>query len=508
MAPGVRRPSAPRRCLNHANMTLKTRRANRGGYAEHDDFEGLPVRQWRQEWVSIAPPPQQELQQQNDVWSLELIHGMPKDSNLLPPHSQELLRAARSGRLYKRPAPVENEDDDADADPDAAPAEKAEKKEEESQSQGFSIKLWKQTPRNVEAPAVSHLAKRRKGTVTIASKTVEDKYTGPTVTRATVRRLDAAGNPYTEEVTLAEGHHVDGEIISTREVAAATGGDALAPAPPPQRRRPPPPKRKAKAGPGRGKEDQDPSTWRGADQRAGPSGRWYRGSYQDREPRRKPTSTDANTPKEDSEMADGDEEDDDDDGDEGDEGEEGEEGDGQDLDQRPAPDRDQDHEMPDAAISIDPPSEVVSSDKEPVPKEPTPPNPLTLAPPIGSLAAGSPRTEGSPLKNVTLLSPTEPSEPQDLQPLSVEPTQATDVETVVESTVAEPPSTIVGEEPREATERDIPAAEPTSAEPLAVVSPPKERSPSQQAIKDETPKDEALLPPPPSKSATSTPQAR
>jgi len=204
--------------------------------------------------VSIAPPPQQELQQQNDVWSLELIHGMPKDSNLLPPHSQELLRAARSGRLYKRPAPVENEDDDADADPDAAPAEKAEKKEEESQSQGFSIKLWKQTPRNVEAPAVSHLAKRRKGTVTIASKTVEDKYTGPTVTRATVRRLDAAGNPYTEEVTLAEGHHVDGEIISTREVAAATGGDALAPAPPPQRRRPPPPKRKAKAGPGRGKK--------------------------------------------------------------------------------------------------------------------------------------------------------------------------------------------------------------------------------------------------------------
>ena len=68
--------------------------------------------------MSIAPPPQQELQQQNDVWSLELIHGMPKDSNLLPPHSQELLRAARSGRLYKRPAPVENEDDDADADED------------------------------------------------------------------------------------------------------------------------------------------------------------------------------------------------------------------------------------------------------------------------------------------------------------------------------------------------------------------------------------------------------
>ena len=90
---------------------------------------GLPVRQWRQDWVNVAPPPPQEQHQQNDVWAIELLHGMPKDSNLLPPHSQELLRAARSGRLYKRPAPTEEED--VDAEPTVAP-DKPEKKEEET----------------------------------------------------------------------------------------------------------------------------------------------------------------------------------------------------------------------------------------------------------------------------------------------------------------------------------------------------------------------------------------
>jgi hypothetical protein len=212
---------------------------------------GLPVRQWRQEWVNVAPPIQQESVPQNDVWAIELLHGMPKDSVLLAPHSQELLRAARSGQLYKRPAPAEEEETEAEP---AQPAEKTEKKEEEPVVQGFSIKLWKQIARNNEGSGLSHLAKRRKGTVTVASKTIDDKAPGPTVTRATVRRIDAAGNPYTEEVTLADGQQVVGEIIATRvETAAAPAPDAFV-APPPPRRRPPPPKRKSKAGPGRGKK--------------------------------------------------------------------------------------------------------------------------------------------------------------------------------------------------------------------------------------------------------------
>lgn len=173
---------------------------------------------------------------------------MPKDSNLLPPHTQELLRAARSGRLYKRPPPEED-----DADHETVLPEKAEKKEDDASTKGFSVKLWKQIPRNVEAPSVSHLAKRRKGTVTIASKTVEDKIPVQTVTRATVRRIDAAGNPYTEDVTLVDGQKVEGEIISTRVEAISTGQpEALPAVPQPPRRRPPPPKRK-KAGPGRGR---------------------------------------------------------------------------------------------------------------------------------------------------------------------------------------------------------------------------------------------------------------
>lgn len=210
---------------------------------------GLPVRQWRQDWTTVAPPKPQETQHHNDIWDIELLHGMPRDSNLLPPHTQELLRAARSGRLYKRPPPLEEDD----AEPEAALPEKTEKKEEDASSKGFSVKLWKQIPRNVEASSVSHLAKRRKGTITIASKTIQERVPVQTVTKATVRRVDAAGNPYTEDVTLVDGQKVEGEIISTRvEAVAGSQADGSRALPQPPRRRLPPPKRK-KAGPGRGR---------------------------------------------------------------------------------------------------------------------------------------------------------------------------------------------------------------------------------------------------------------
>jgi hypothetical protein len=176
---------------------------------------------------------------------------MPKDSQLLPSHTQELLRAARSGRLYKRPAPAEEEE----AEVDPAVNEKAEKKEEDPSTKGFQIKVWKQVARNAEGPTVSYLAKRRKGTITLSSDLPAGPATGPTITKATVRRIDAAGNPYTQEVTLSEGQPVDGEIISTTVVAvpgASMDGGASASATP-VRKRPPPPKRKPK-GPGRGRK--------------------------------------------------------------------------------------------------------------------------------------------------------------------------------------------------------------------------------------------------------------
>ncbi|KAI1427212.1 hypothetical protein F5Y12DRAFT_178075 [Xylaria sp. FL1777] len=234
-------------------QNTQTRRGNRSGYVEHDDFEGLPTRQWRQEWVNITPPPPPDPTRKNDMWAIELPHGMPKDSQLLPNHTQELLRAARSGRLYKRPAPVEEEE--AEADP--AVTEKNEKKEEDPSTKGFQIKIWKQVPRNAEGPTVSYLAKRRKGTVTLSSDLPAGAAPGPTITKATVRRIDAAGNPYTQEVTLNEGQPVDGEIISTTVVAAPVPSVSVEASVTPVRRRPPPPKRKPK-GPGRGRRKKIP----------------------------------------------------------------------------------------------------------------------------------------------------------------------------------------------------------------------------------------------------------
>ncbi|KAI0172383.1 hypothetical protein GGR52DRAFT_590880 [Hypoxylon sp. FL1284] len=389
----------------------QTRRGNRSGYVEHDDFEGLPVRQWRQEWVSIAPPPPTDTAQKNDVWALELPHGMPKDSHLLPTHTQELLRAARSGRLYKRPPPTEEEEVDADA----APAEKPEKKEEDPTSKGFQVKVWKQVARNAEGPTVSHLAKRRKGLVTLSSSIPAGPSSGPAIVKATVRRVDAAGNPYTQEVTLNEGQPVEGEIISTTVVPAPAvppNADASAAATP-VRRRPPPPKRKPK-GPGRGRKKKLPLP---ASTRPDVS---VTGAG---------TATDGNNPSgqgigdlkpgdqsesknQDSEMAG------DDDGDDGeDDGEEGEDGDEGD---------EEDSEMPDgesgaglraeseaktdlvpepspSVIQAEPGADAIPAGPPPVeasPKHRLPPPSLDLPPSEPNLQSNPSRFEGSPLKNV------------------------------------------------------------------------------------------------------------
>ncbi|KAH8170033.1 apopolysialoglycoprotein [Sarocladium implicatum] len=459
-------------------MAPGTRRANRGGHAEHDDFEGLPVRQWRQEWVSVAPPVQQDIQPKNDIWAHECLYGMPKDIDLLPSHSQALLRAARSGMLYKRPAAPEDEE----PEPDAILPEKQEKKEEETEDKGYTIKLWKQIPRNVEANDIGRLAKRRKGTVTISSKTIENKVQGPTVTRATVRRVDAAGNPYTEEVTLTEGQTVQGEIISTRvEPAAATAPELMPHVPPPNRRRPPPPKRKPKAGPGRGKKKQKiplPGTEAAAAAGTAPDGTasTIPGENGEQGDIKKEGE---GTPNQDSEMADDD--DDDDDDEEGEEGEDGEEGEGDSEIRTPAAgetsDKPEDTEMTDSAPDTQPqpsePADVEMKDDDSPPKTTAaPPNPLTLAPPLASLAAGSPKVEGSPLKNVVLPSPTREAPPQLEAQLPLVPTQPDDA-TVTESLVAEPPSTIVGEEPPSAIEPDIPRA--TSSTDEALLPPPPDQ---------------------------------
>ncbi|PMB64517.1 hypothetical protein BM221_009356 [Beauveria bassiana] len=352
---------------------------------------GLPVRQWRQEWVNVAPPIEQETLQVNDIWATELNHGMPKDYGLLTPHSQELLRAARSGRLYKRPAPADEDEAEAETNTN----EKPEKKEEEPSPKGFSVKVWKQIPRNVEAPDIPRLAKRRRNTVTIASKTPEDKVHGATVTRATVRRVDAAGNPYTEEVTLGDGQAVSGEIISTRVETVQAPAAPLAQVQN-NRRRPPPPKRKTKAGPGRGKKKNRGGIAGGPSHAIVPNGNGVA--------------------------------------------------------------------MPSQPTTAENVKETAANDAA---DDKPPANPLSLAPPLASVTSDLPsRVEGSPLKNVVLPSPTEAKVPDVLKDL-VKP-----VDGETGSTVAEPPSTIVGEEPEAAENRDLELA-PIPSE--ALLPPPPEQ---------------------------------
>ena len=176
---------------------------------------------------------------------MELPHGMPKDSHMLPQHSQDLLRAARSGRIYKRPTQAEEEE----VDPEAH-GEKVEKKEDDMKDKGFTAKAWKQIPRHMEGPDVEYLAKRRKGLITISSKPAA---VVPTVTKATVKRIDAAGNEYVQNVVVQPGQKIEGEVLSQTVVPdpAAVVGD-VAPLPTPPKRQP---KRKMK-GPGRGKKKQ------------------------------------------------------------------------------------------------------------------------------------------------------------------------------------------------------------------------------------------------------------
>ncbi|KAL2136411.1 hypothetical protein VTI74DRAFT_3845 [Chaetomium olivicolor] len=395
----------------------QTRRSARAGFPEPDDFEGLPVRQWRQEWVTVAPTLPQEMTQQGDRWAVELPFGMPRESHLLPPHSQELLRAARSGRLYKRPAPTEEDEPDIEVE-----ATKNEKKDWEPPNEGYMVKMWKQIPRNAETQTVSHLAKRHKNTVTLASRAAAAPVTGPTVIRATVRRIDAAGNPYEQTVTLTEGQQVDGEIISTTVVPAPVPAQELpVQQATPARRRPPPPKRKAK-GVGRGRKKGKlplplPATRSQATALEGA-------------PAVKTEAVGADGIKiedmedsanQDSEMADisGIPSDDDDEG-EGGEGEEDEEGEEEGGDDAAGDETSnvetgnsdaQGQETEDAEMSeaIQPTSVEEAEESRPSAsdEEVIMPKVRFQPPTLGSLASS--RIEGSPLKNVMVQSPTEPS---------------------------------------------------------------------------------------------------
>lgn len=193
---------------------------------------------------------------------------MPRDSHLLPEVSQQLLRAARAGRLYK-PAEPANDDDKENAD---------EEKETKETQKGFAARKWTQVPRHLEEPEREYLAKRRKGLPSAYANL--SGLIGPLVQtgemrKTKVKKTDAAGNVHIYEVLVEPGKTLENEVVETEPAAAqpaevavpgtvvegvgivnadglVVASDIIQPTPP--RRRPPPPRRKPKKGPGRGRK--------------------------------------------------------------------------------------------------------------------------------------------------------------------------------------------------------------------------------------------------------------
>ncbi|RPB09496.1 hypothetical protein P167DRAFT_608043 [Morchella conica CCBAS932] len=144
--------------------TGQSRRQARSAH-DHDVFEGLPVRRWSRDWVSVGksqppPPPQPEL-------------PLPKETHLLQPMSQALLQAARSSSSTT-PKPVP-----------AAPSPPGGRR--------FMTKRWVRIARNMEGPEPVYLAKvpdrpRRRGeeVVEVVQQQLQQQQQPTTATRRRV----------------------------------------------------------------------------------------------------------------------------------------------------------------------------------------------------------------------------------------------------------------------------------------------------------------------------------
>jgi hypothetical protein len=220
-------------------------------------LEGLPINQYREVEITVGANAGDIKPTDKDAWP-EL--PMPRDSHMLPEHSQQLLRAARSGRIYKPPAPPEDDNEMED-------------KEEESKEvqTGFTVKKYVKIARHLEMTEPEYLAKRRKG---LPSQYVTNGVAQPALREAKVKKLDAEGNATVYKVLVPEGQAVPDEVqptdaaIEATSVTAAPGtivegvgvvnaqgvvvaNDVMQQTPP--RRRAPPPKKK-RGGPGRGRK--------------------------------------------------------------------------------------------------------------------------------------------------------------------------------------------------------------------------------------------------------------
>lgn len=267
-----------------------------GGVIDHDPTEGLPVRKWEQQFVTIkqdqkseADPPQGP--NPDYPWP-EL--PLPKDFHQLPAHSQEMLRRARMGNRAKP-----SSDASAAVDDDAAGEDSENKPAIVKEDRSYTVRRW--APARVEKPDAKYLADRRPGLPPLYGLSAQPEVTLPAKKMVKVRTTDpVTGQQRIFDTMILEGGEssVEGEIITEEEAAAAIATstsetkdteaapgvmtESLAPgtvvegvgvvnedgvvvAPSvaaaaaavaeatPVRRRPPPPKRK-KHGPGRGRK--------------------------------------------------------------------------------------------------------------------------------------------------------------------------------------------------------------------------------------------------------------
>ncbi|KAI4846468.1 hypothetical protein E4T44_05044 [Aureobasidium sp. EXF-8845] len=244
-------------------------RSNRSGrsQADHDVFEGLPVRQWSQSETIVGLPPPTEVAQGGENVLPEL--AMPRDSHQLAPWTQQLLREARRPRLAKRPQEPTEDD------------KQEEEEEGEPVQTGWQSKKWGQVPSHLEKPEREFLAKRRKGLPSLHTQIAlqaANAVVSSTNTRKTkIMKSDADGKTTVYEVLVPEGQTVEGEVAEDAIMADAapvhaTPGtviegvgianaegvivatDLLQQQQQPMRRKPIPPRRIRKGGPGRGKK--------------------------------------------------------------------------------------------------------------------------------------------------------------------------------------------------------------------------------------------------------------
>jgi hypothetical protein len=186
------------------------------GQADNDTLDGLPIRQWRKQEIIVGandtPSSVTDAPRRGEgIWK-EL--PMPEGSNNYPIWSQQILRAARAGRILQSGEIVRKlygkktvEDEGKRVDVEEA-EEGEEKRGTKRNSQGFAVQKWTQLMRQQEESSMEYLAKRRVGLPSV--------HRIPTVNASSlkqirVRRVDANNQPVIYEVLVGEGKIVQGE---------------------------------------------------------------------------------------------------------------------------------------------------------------------------------------------------------------------------------------------------------------------------------------------------------